>query len=112
LFLKMLRTGEAYFNRLRAPAFARLALGGLVVGAIGLEYAEVWGNGYAAANRVLTEQLPLAWLVGLVLAKLLATVATVGSGTVGGVFTPTLFLGTGLGSLFAAMLSQLGYGTT
>ncbi len=112
LFLKMLRTGEFYFNRLRAPPFVRLALGGLVVGAIGLEYAEVWGNGYTAANRVLTEQLPLLWLLGLVLAKLLATVATVGSGTVGGVFTPTLFLGAGLGSLFAATLSQLGCGTT
>jgi len=47
-------------------------------------------------------------LLGLFLAKLLATVAAVGSGTVGGVFTPTLFLGTSLGALFGTVLHQLG----
>ena len=47
-------------------------------------------------------------LFGLFLAKLLATVAAIGSGTVGGVFTPTLFLGTSLGALFGTVLHQLG----
>ena len=37
--------------------------------------------------------------MGIFLAKLLATVITVGSGAVGGVITPTLFLGAGLGSI-------------
>ena len=45
---------------------------------------------------------------GLFLAKLLATVATVGAGTVGGVFTPTMFLGAGAGALFGVTLHQLG----
>jgi len=49
-------------------------------------------------------------LVGLVAAKLVATLATVGSGAVGGVFTPTLFLGAGLGATFALALQQLGAG--
>jgi H+/Cl- antiporter ClcA/CBS domain-containing protein len=49
-------------------------------------------------------------LAGLVAAKLLATLATVGSGAVGGVFTPTLFLGAGLGATFALSLQQLGAG--
>ena len=42
----------------------------------------------------------LLWLAGLFLAKIVATSATVGAGTVGGVFTPTLFLGAGAGALF------------
>jgi CIC family chloride channel protein len=43
-------------------------------------------------------------------AKFIATVVTVGSGTVGGVFTPTLFLGAALGSLFASSLHALQLG--
>ncbi|MGD0259539.1 MAG: chloride channel protein [Verrucomicrobiota bacterium] len=49
-------------------------------------------------------------LAGLFVAKLVATLATVGSGAVGGVFTPTLFLGAGLGATFALSLQQLGAG--
>jgi H+/Cl- antiporter ClcA len=52
----------------------------------------------------------LLLLAGLVLAKLAATLVTVGSGAVGGVFTPTLFLGAGLGATFALSLQQLGAG--
>lgn len=54
--------------------------------------------------------LGLLLLAGLFLAKLVATLATVGSGAVGGVFTPTLFLGAGLGATFALVLEQLGAG--
>ncbi len=52
----------------------------------------------------------LLLLAGLVIAKLVATLATVGSGAVGGVFTPTLFLGAGFGATFALLLQQLGAG--
>jgi H+/Cl- antiporter ClcA/CBS domain-containing protein len=52
----------------------------------------------------------LLLLAGLVVAKLVATLATVGSGAVGGVFTPTLFLGAGLGATFALSIQQLGAG--
>src|SRR6185295_6764618 len=50
----------------------------------------------------------LLFLAGLFVAKLIATLVTVGSGAVGGVFTPTLFLGAGLGATFALALQQLG----
>jgi H+/Cl- antiporter ClcA/predicted transcriptional regulator len=49
-------------------------------------------------------------VAGLFVAKLAATLATVGSGAVGGVFTPTLFLGAGLGATFALSLQQIGAG--
>lgn len=52
----------------------------------------------------------LGILFGLFLAKLIATLATVGSGAVGGVFTPTLFLGAGLGGSFALALRLIGAG--
>jgi CIC family chloride channel protein len=50
----------------------------------------------------------LVILGGLLSAKVLATVATVGSGAVGGVFTPTLFLGASVGAGFGLALHLLG----
>jgi CIC family chloride channel protein len=41
---------------------------------------------------------------------MVATLCTVGSGAVGGVFTPTLVLGAGLGATFALTIQQLGAG--
>jgi chloride channel protein, CIC family len=113
VFLKMLHWCEDRFQRLPLPIYARLALGGLVVGIIALGYPGVWGNGYVMTNRILHGQylgqsFPLVFLTGLVLAKLLATLTTVGSGAVGGVFTPTLFLGAGLGCVFGTALHELG----
>lgn len=57
-----------------------------------------------------TTYFDLLVLVGLFLAKFLATAITVGSGAVGGVFTPTLFLGAGFGAIFGMALQQLGAG--
>lgn len=113
LFLKTLRRVEEGFNQLGWPVYGRLALGGLIVGLIALAFPGVWGNGYVVTNRILREEFlseafPLLFLGGLFLAKWLATVATVGSGAVGGVFTPTLFLGAGLGALFATALHRVG----
>jgi CIC family chloride channel protein len=113
-FLKLLDQTEELFKRVRAPIYARLALGGLAVGIIALGFPGVCGNGYVITNRVLHGQYTasafpageIVDLAGLFLAKLIATLATVGSGAVGGVFTPTLFLGAALGSLSALGLHE------
>lgn len=109
-FLKMIRESEAIFRRMTIPLYARLTVGGFVVGVFAVHFPEVWGNGYSTTNRILIESLPIIFLLGLFLAKMLATLAAVGSGTVGGVFTPTLFLGASLGSLFGSILHKAGLG--
>jgi CIC family chloride channel protein len=126
LFLRMLKMGEEAYGKLAVPLYARMMLGGLIVGLIALEYPEVWGNGYVVTSRLLHDQFVttateriihsqyasdyaiLIFLVGLLVAKFFATIATVGSGAVGGVFTPTIFLGASLGSTFGLALKQLG----
>lgn len=110
--LKLLNQAEEAFKRLTVPIYVRLAIGGLVVGLIALQFPGVWGNGYLITNKVLLGDYPdgakgLQFLVGLFLAKLIATLATVGSGAVGGVFTPTLFLGAGLGAISALALHEI-----
>lgn len=112
MFLKFLRHSELLFSRLSGPLYWRMALGGLVVGALAIGFPGVWGNGYGAANQILHGHLPLDDLTGLFFAKLFATLITVGSGAVGGVFTPTLFLGAGLGALFGSLLHFAGVATT
>jgi chloride channel protein, CIC family len=104
LFLKMIRQVKSNFDRVNWPIYVKMAFAGLLVGLIAIEYSGVWGNGYVVTDRILHSQLALATLLGLFLAKLLATVLTVGSGTVGGVFTPTLFLGASLGGMFGSVL--------
>jgi chloride channel protein, CIC family len=108
-FLKLLIVSQESFKRLPALPL-RLAVGGLLVGVIAMAYPEVWGNGYLVTSRIIHIQQPTEdeRLPGIFLAKLLATAITVGSGAVGGVITPTLFLGAGLGALFGMSLELLG----
>ncbi len=110
LFMKMLRRSEETFVRFPLPLYLRLALGGIFVGVIAIGYPQVWGNGYSVANEILHDHFELKLLFGIVLAKLLATVLSIGSGAVGGVFTPTLFLGAGLGALFGKTLHLAHFG--
>jgi len=110
LFLKMLRWGETLFDRTGWPIHIRLAAAGLVVGFLAIQVPEVWGNGYVVTSRILGDEgiySPL-FVLALLGAKLAATALTVGAGTVGGVFTPTLFLGAAMGSLFGHGLHALG----
>lgn len=110
LFLKLLGQSEAAFRRTSLPVYGRLALAGLLVGALAIGFPEIWGNGYTVTSRILGGEAAygLWFLTGLLATKLLAVVLTVGAGTVGGVFTPTLFLGAALGSIFGHLLHASG----
>jgi len=100
-FLGVLQRSRRLFQATGLPLPLRLALGGLGVGAISVWVPQVWGNGYSVVNSLLHQ--PWVWhSVLLVLAcKALATWLTCGSGAVGGIFTPTLFVGATVGYLFA-----------
>jgi CIC family chloride channel protein len=110
LFQKALRGAEHCFARVPLPLYGRIALAGLGVGLLALVYPEVLGNGYEATNRLIRTAPVLEFAAGLLVAKFLATTLMVGSGTPGGVFTPTLFLGAALGGLFEAFLKLAGAG--
>jgi CIC family chloride channel protein len=103
LFLwAMQATGHA-FRSLRLKPPLQLALGGLIVGLLSLLFPEVWGNGYSVVQSLLSAP-PGVLLVGAILiCKLLAVLASSGSGAPGGVFTPTLFVGAALGSVIGQL---------
>ena len=56
------------------------------------------GVGYATIQAILTGQTSPAWLLVLLfVCKLLATSLSLGSGSSGGIFSPSLFMGATLG---------------
>lgn len=104
LFLRLLELARAAFFRLHLPTWLTLGVGGLVVGAISIAAPQVWGNGYSVVNSILQGGWSWQALLAILCFKLLATAATTGSGAVGGVFTPTLFVGAAVGALFGTAL--------
>ena len=101
VFLRSLRYMEKGFAATKLPLPLRLALGGLIVGALAVWVPEVCGNGYSVVVSILNGQVVWSALLLVVLCKWMATAASFGSGAPGvGVFTPTLFMGASLGYLF------------
>ncbi|SWR50888.1 anaerobic dimethyl sulfoxide reductase subunit A [Klebsiella pneumoniae] len=91
------------FVKLKLAPPWQLALGGLIVGGLSLITPAVWGNGYSVVQSYLLLPPSGALLVGVFICKLLAVLASSGSGAPGGVFTPTLFVGLAMGMLFACV---------
>lgn len=107
-FMRLLSFGERAFRRLPIGLPWRPALGGALAGSIVMLLPEVAGNGYEPLNTLLDGRFSLAFVALLLVGKCVATTASVSSGSPGGVFTPTLLLGGGLGVLYAAALGALG----
>jgi CIC family chloride channel protein len=106
-YLALLDRARLAFRSLHWAAPWTLALGGLIVGVISVRVPSVWGNGYSVVNDMLNDQLTLNALALVLVAKLISTTATVGSGAVGGILTPTLFMGAAIGALYGGVFHRL-----
>jgi CIC family chloride channel protein len=106
-FMAALARGARAFGGLRVPAPVRGALGGLCVGLLALRLPQITGNGYEVIQQMLDERLGVGMLALLLGAKLVATTASVSSGSPGGVFTPSLFLGAATGGLVGAAVAAV-----
>ncbi|MGL4725039.1 MAG: voltage-gated ClC-type chloride channel ClcB [Scandinavium sp.] len=103
LFIWLMGFSHQLFLRLKLSPPFQLALGGLIVGLLSLLTPAVWGNGYSVVQNYLLAPPVFALIGGVFICKLLAVLASSGSGAPGGVFTPTLFVGMAVGMLFARM---------
>jgi CIC family chloride channel protein len=101
--IRALATLEDFFDKLpikRALIWSP-AIGALLLGVIGYFYPQVFGTGYDTIRDMLNDRLPASKLVGISVAKFVALVVSLGSGTTGGVFAPSLIVGGGFGAVFA-----------
>ncbi|HUR62183.1 MAG TPA: chloride channel protein [Candidatus Thermoplasmatota archaeon] len=109
-FIRLVTWSYNAWTAMRMSETLKPALGGLLVGLIGLTLLvtfgqyHVFGTGYATVSAVLRQPAATFWhlvplLLVLVLAKPVATAVTVGSGGGGGMFSVSLFQGALWGGL-------------
>ncbi len=112
-FIRGLHLVEDLFDRI-GPRYLRHMLGMLAVGVLmyvlfltfGQYYVD--GVGYATIQAILSGHASVFWLLGLLcVCKAVATSLSLGSGSSGGIFSPSLFMGATLGAGFAAALNAL-----
>jgi chloride channel protein, CIC family len=112
-FIKGLHWAEGVFERVRNP-YLRHATGMLAVGIMiyclfqGFGHYYVEGVGYATVQDVLLGSLAAGPLLALLfVCKLAATSLSLGSGSSGGIFSPSLFMGATLGGAFGALAAAI-----
>lgn len=120
-FTRMTMYLENRFKKIRNWGW-RLLIGGVSMGILVFVFPPLWGEGYTDILTVfngngtdlLDNSLFFQWkdskyilfvfLAGVLIFKVFAMVATLGSGGVGGIFAPTLFMGAIAGFFFAGVL--------
>jgi len=103
---------EDLFDRIRIPEYLKAVGGGMILGLMALLFPHILGVGYPAIDLALLEKLSLAVMLLLVAFKILATSITIGSGGSGGIFAPSLFLGSMAGGVFGSVAHTLFPGIT
>jgi chloride channel protein, CIC family len=112
-FVKLVRALRPRMRQL--PPWSRYlqpAAAGLLIGVIGLGLPQVLGAGYESIDQAMHDQFGWRVLVALCVFKLLATTASFVSGTPGGLFAPTLFMGAMLGGAVCAIERLVAPGVT
>ncbi len=105
--MKGVTSTEALFRRQAVPRWARPALGGLLIGAVALPFPQILGSGHGGIMQVLHSGIDLPFLAGLIVAKIIASAVSIGSGFRGGLFSTSLFLGSLFGTLIGETLARL-----
>ncbi len=104
----------------------RLIMGGVVMGLLVFLFPPLWGEGYreiamifnGKGTELMNNSLFFPWrenaylillfLAGILVFKVIAMVATTGSGGIGGIFAPTLFMGAIAGYFFSIAVNTFG----
>lgn len=123
-FAKVYSFTHRIFHNITSP-IRRLLIGGLAIGILIFFIPPLYGEGFETINSLIrgvpqeTLDVPFLnlnyanpWIIiillaGLVLFKVIASSITFGAGGVGGIFAPTLFMGSIMGYCFAMILNNL-----
>jgi CIC family chloride channel protein len=112
LFIRGLHWAEDIFDRIKGR-YLRHMLGMLIVGILfyglheGFGHYFIEGVGYATVESILIGQLSAAGLLILLFfGKVCASSLSLGSGSSGGIFSPSLFMGATIGAAFAAVIQS------
>ena len=114
-----------FFKRIKKPIH-RLIFGGLAIGVMLYLIPPLYGEGYGLINNLLQgntlgalKEIPyqvdftnvwivITFLLLITIFKAIAMTTTFAAGGVGGIFIPTLVMGSALGNVFAKIINALG----
>ncbi len=126
-FSKMFFLITDFFKGFKSRA-KRLLIGGLAIGVMLYIIPPLYGEGYGIINNLLKGDhlaaigntpfnldlsniwIIIALLLGITIFKSIAMTTTFGAGGVGGVFVPTLVMGSALGNALAKIINNIGLG--
>lgn len=112
-FHELLHRTESVFEKLRQVRDPyKPALGGLLVGMVGMVVPLALGGSFEPISRALYGEFEIGLLLSLILGKMLLTSLTLGSGGSGGVFSPCIFIGAMLGAAYGQVAGLLFPGLT
>ncbi len=106
-FMRSLYWTEDRFLQLPVHPLLLPAIGGVLVGTIGLYNRDILGLGETALEEALSGEGMVRILLLVLVLKIAATSLTIGSGGSGGVFGPSLFIGAMLGGAFGGLVNEL-----
>lgn len=103
----------------------KIIVGGIILSGILFLVPQIYGEGYSTVNELLagnhelvTENkflkgwsstwVIIAFLILLVIFKMIATSVTIAAGGIGGIFAPVLFIGSMIGHCYALVINALG----
>ncbi len=98
---------DRVFRPLNIPKMVKPALGGLMLGILAFFLPEVLGGGYKWIQSAIDGQLAVGLMAALVLGKIVSTSFTISSGGSGGVFAPSLFIGSMLGGSYGTLCGRV-----
>lgn len=107
IFIYTLHKLSDLFDELKVNIIFKPALGGLLVGIIAFRLPEIMGSG----NRIIISlfkqnEFNLSFLFLILIFKIIATALTLGSGGSGGIFSPSLLIGSLTGIIIGILFHQ------
>ena len=107
-FVRMFLKIDDVFDKIhKIPNYIKPAIGGVIVGIIGVYLPGVYGFSSSSINQALNHQASFLILLVLMFLKPVATGFTIGSGGNGGTFSPSIFTGAMLGGAFGMLVNYL-----
>lgn len=91
----------------RGPEWLRPAVGGVALGGVLLVLPQMYGVGYPVLGKAVAGGYAIAFLIALLVGKIVACSLTIGIGGSGGVFAPSLFCGAMVGAVFGDIVHMI-----
>ncbi|MGB8162717.1 MAG: chloride channel protein [Nitrososphaeraceae archaeon] len=110
-YVKTFYTISDFFAKMRIPKYVKPAIGGVLVGIIGIVFPQILGTSYGWLQIAINKDyllFPLEMIGAVIVFKILATSLTIGSGGSAGVFGPSMVIGGLLGAFIGGAFHLLG----